>query len=77
MPNLVNEKYRLSINKRQTASQDQLRLFPSCSPAVGEDSPGEPPMDSYGIAIAYPKQQQQHIYKKKLFDESLTTHTHY
>ena len=46
--------------KRQTANQDQLRLFPSCSPAVGEDSPGEPPMESYDLATAYPKQQQQH-----------------
>ena len=44
---------------RVGASQDQLRLFPFCSPAVGEDSLGEPPMDSYGLAIAYPKQQQQ------------------
>ena len=39
-----------------------LQLFPFCSPAVGEDSLGEPPMDSYGLATAYPKQQQQHIY---------------
>ena len=52
----------LYVLKRQTASQDQLRLFPSCSPAVGEDSPGEPPMDSYGLATAYPKQQQQQHY---------------
>ena len=27
--------------------------------AVGEDSLGEPPVDSYGLAIAYLKQQQQ------------------
>ena len=35
---------------------------PFCSPAVyvGEDSLGEPPVDSYDLATAYP-QQQQHV----------------
>ena len=48
-----------------TASQDQLRLFPFCSPAVEEDSLGEPPMDSYDLANVYPKQQQQHYKRLK------------
>ena len=27
---------------------------------IGEDSLGEPPVDSYDLATAYPQQQQQH-----------------
>ena len=47
--------------KKSTASQDQLQVSPSVHHVVpvGEDSLGEPPIDSYGLAIAYPKQQQQ------------------
>ena len=44
LSNIAHSQPNLYVRaKRQTASQDQLRLFPFCSPAVGEDSLGEPP----------------------------------
>ena len=42
-----------------------MRLLPLCSPAVGEDSLGEPPMDSYALAIAHPQQHTKPTLRRK------------